>query len=115
MTSLLDLRVFFTGLVPGLLDEAFKLGYDVTLGEVVRSQAAADWNAAHGLGTSTSLHLVGLAVDLNLFQAGKYLLDGTGHTDLGPWWERQSHLCAWGGRFTTKDFNHYSITFQGRR
>lgn len=115
MTSLRDLRVFFSGLVPGLIDEGFKRGYDVAIGEVVRGKAQADWNAAHGLGISTSLHLVGLAVDLILYKAGVYLTGSQGYAELGAYWKTRSHLCAWGGDFTTRDYGHFSVTYDGRR
>lgn len=113
--TLRDLRTLFTGLVPGLIDQAFKLGYEVTIGEVVRGDAQAKWNAEHGLGITHSLHLVGLAIDLNLFQAGKWITDGTGHTSLGVYWKERDPLCRWGGDFRSRDYGHYSVEFQGRR
>ena len=119
MSDLLSRRLLFTSLVPSLVGHARALGYGATLGEVVRSQAAADWNAAHGLGISTSLHREGLAVDLNLYAKEgldfRYITDGEGHTVLGPFWKALHPLCAWGGDFTKKDWDHYSVTFQGRR
>ena len=120
MSELLVRRMIFTSLVPSLVEHARALGYGVTLGEVVRSKAAADWNAAHGLGISTSLHLDGLAVDLNLYAPGangawEYITDDTGHKVLGPFWKALHPLAAWGGDFVKKDWNHYSVTFQGRR
>ena len=120
MGELLARRMIFTSLVPALVEHARALGYGAALGEVVRSKAAADWNAAHGLGISTSLHLDGLAVDLNLYEpkndgTWEYITDSRGHAVLGPFWKSLHPYAAWGGDFTKKDWNHYSVTYNGRR
>lgn len=105
----------FAQLLPRLLDEAqglYPIG--VVVGEVERSKAAADWNAAHGKGISKSLHLLRLAVDIHLFDGdGVYLTSTEAHRQLGEWWEAQHPLCRWGGRFN--DGNHYSLEWEGRK
>jgi len=114
-SELFQKRLLFTKLLPKLLAGAEGLGYLVTINEVLRSPAAAQWNAAHGVGISNSLHLVGLAVDLNLFtQDGTYITTNLGHDQLGVYWKSLHTDCRWGGDFIKKDFNHYSLFYQGR-
>lgn len=96
-----------------LLDQAHKLGFEVTLGEAWRSTATARVMAEQGRGIANSLHVDRLAIDLNLFRDGVYLTDGAAHRELGEWWEGQHELFRWGGRF--RDGNHYSIEHNGRR
>ena len=98
-----------------LILKADSLGYAVTFGEAWRTPEQAQWNALKGLGTSTSLHIDRLAIDLNLFKDGRYITDGEGHAELGKWWKSLGPDYRWGGEFTKKDFNHYSLTPDGRR
>lgn len=98
-----------------LIQKAHELGYQMTIGEVERTQAQAAQNAAAGLGISRSLHIERLAVDLNLFRDGRYIVDGEGHTELGAWWKSLDKDHRWGGDFKKKDFNHYSLTPDGVR
>jgi hypothetical protein len=112
--------MLFTRLVARLIDRAIAMGYQATLGEVLRGKAQAQANAASGAGISNSLHLDGLAVDLNLYLNGRWLQNSEDHADLGRWWKAQHPDCRWGGDFKDSkgrpkpDGNHYSITFQGR-
>lgn len=98
-----------------LIQKADELGYAVTFGEAWRTPEQAKWNAERGAGTMTSLHIERLAIDLNLFKDGRYITDGEGHTELGAWWKLLGQDHRWGGDFVKKDFNHYSITPDGRR
>ena len=119
MLSLGDKQRVFGQLLPRLLGKAQELyPGGVVLGEAERSQAAADWNAAHGKGIKNSLHRLRLAVDIHLFKKvdniWAYLTTEEAHRELGEWWEQQSgegYTCCWGGRFG--DGNHYSITHNG--
>lgn len=113
--SELGLQLEFSQAAARLILKAADLGYGVTLGEAQRSQEQADWNAAHGLGISHSLHIEKLAIDINLFKNGKYITDSTGHSDLGAWWKSLGDNYRWGGDFTSADYNHYSITPDGIR
>lgn len=116
VSELFQKRLLFTRLLPKLIEATKGLGYLCTINEVLRSPAAAAWNAQHGLGISNSLHIDGLAVDLNLFSAdGTYITTNLGHADLGMYWKSQHPDCCWGGDFVKTDFNHYSITYQGRK
>ena len=58
-----------------------------------------------------SLHYIRLAIDLNLFEAGKYLRSSKDHAVLGLYWESLGG--SWGGRFG--DGNHYSLEHKGVR
>jgi hypothetical protein len=101
--------------VARLIQKADEMGYEMTLGEVERSKAQAVANAASGAGISNSLHLERLAIDLHLFKAGRYIMDGEGHAELGRWWKTLSPDHRHGGDFKSKDHNHYSLSPDGKR
>jgi hypothetical protein len=111
---LLERQFLFARLLARLLDRAHELGFDVTLGEAWRSLETARVLAAQGKGSANTLHAVRLAVDLNLFRGGHYCRETEDHRPLGEWWESQHELCAWGGRFSRPDGNHYSLRWDGR-
>lgn len=114
--TLREKQSLFAKLVPRLIDKAYELGFEITLGEVWRSEYAATEYARNKLGIKASLHRDKLAIDINLFKDGKYLKSSEAHRPLGEWWENQSTLeytCTWGGRF--KDGNHYSLLHEGRK
>ncbi|WP_216644731.1 M15 family metallopeptidase [Candidatus Thiodictyon syntrophicum] len=93
-------------MIPGLIQHAIALGYEVTLGDAYRDPRVHGASGIKkGYGAAKSFHKRRLAIDLNLFRGGKYL-DGTdAHRPLGEWWEAQGG--TWGGRF--RDGNHYSL------
>jgi len=98
-----------------LIDYIYQEGYEATWGETVRSKAQAEANAQSGAGISNSLHLIGLAVDINLFKDGVYLPSTEAHAVFGAYWRSLHALARWGGDFPHKpDGNHYSITWEGR-
>lgn len=95
-------------------------GYAVTGGELERSQAQADANAASGVGISNSLHLKRLAIDLNLFLRvegqWEYQQLSEAYQPLGEKWKSMHELCRWGGDFQTRpDGNHFSLEHEGVR
>lgn len=98
-----------------LIQEADRRGYAVTFGDAYRTPAQALQNAASGKGISNSLHGERLAIDLNLFIDGRYITDGEGHIELGVWWKSLAADHRWGGDFKKRDFNHYSLTPDGKR
>ena len=111
-----DKQRLFARLLPRLLDKAQELYPGaVTIGEVERSKAAAEWNAAHGRGIKNSLHRLCIAVDLKLFRSFDghwiYLTMTNDYRGLGEWWEQQHELCRWGGRFS--DGGHFSLEHEG--
>jgi hypothetical protein len=101
----------FSQLLGHLLLFAYVRGYKVRMGEVQRTIEQASKNARDGSGILKSLHIIKLAVDLNLFKDGKYLTESEDHRELGEFWESLDPLCCWGGRWS--DGNHYSVTHRG--
>ena len=98
-----------------LIQQAAVLGYGVTFGEVWRTPQQAQWNADHGTGIGCSLHLQRLAIDLNLMVNGVYQIDDHSgcYSALGTFWKAMGSDHYWGGDFTTKDLDHYSISPDG--
>jgi len=102
----------FAKLVPRLIDKAFELGYEVTLGDSFRDpRVFGELGVKLGYGHPKSAHKQRLAIDLNLFKDGKFLETTEDHRLLGEWWEKQHPLARWGGRF--QDANHYSFEING--
>jgi hypothetical protein len=102
----------FAKLVPRLIDKAFALGFEVTLGDAYRDpRVHGALGVKMGYGHSRSAHKQKMAIDLNLFKDGKFLDSTEAHTPLGEWWEKQHALARWGGRFA--DGNHYSFEVDG--
>lgn len=90
--------------LPHLLNKAHELGFEVTLGDGYRDpRVFGQVGERRGYGSPQSAHKQRLAIDLNLFRAGKYLGGTKDHQSLGEWWESQGGI--WGGRFD--DGNHY--------
>jgi len=112
--TLRQARCLFTHLLTILLEEAEALGFEVAIGETVRDAQTAARNAKAGKGIINSLHLVGLACDLNLYRGGVYLGATEDHRQLGTYWKALHPLCRWGGDFKRADGNHYSLSWEGR-
>jgi hypothetical protein len=101
MSELGDKRKLFTRCVAQLLNQMLEAGYDPCLGKDGMKHM------------KNSLHYEGLAVDIDLFKDGKYLVATEDHRVFGEFWESLHKDCCWGGRF--KDGNHYSVTYGGRK
>ena len=98
----------FARLVPRLIDKAFELGYEVTLGDAYRDpRVHGPLGSKRSYSHPYSMHKNRMAIDLNLFKDGVYLTSGAEHKPLGEWWEQQHEWARWGGRFD--DPNHYSF------
>lgn len=104
----------FTKLTAQLVTWAYAQGYELTWGEAWRSTATARVMAEQGKGIANSLHCDRLAVDLLLWKDGVYLTDSADYTPLGVYWESLDPLCRWGGHFTRRDGNHFSMAWGGR-
>ena len=117
MTEILRKQFIFASLVPLLINEALRLGYQCTIGEALRPPEMAEIYAKRGTGIKNSLHELKLAIDINLFRDGVYLKDNEAHRMLGTYWESLSvgkdFVTAWGGHWG--DGNHYSIMHGGRK
>lgn len=96
MSSLRQRQSNFALAAAALIQQAFRLGYEVTLGDAYRDRRCP-------YGSKSSKHRRRLAIDLNLFKDGRYLTRTEDHKELGLWWERNGGI--WGGRFY--DGNHY--------
>lgn len=104
----------FLPLLAKLIDFAYAQGYELTEGEGYRTPEQAALNAQHGSGIANSLHILRLAIDLQLFKDGVYLTDSTAYKALGEYWKTLDPDCAWGGDFTTRvDGNHFSLSYGG--
>ena len=102
----------FAKYVPRLIDKAYELGYEVTLGDAFRDpRVHGDVGIKKGYGHAKSAHKQKLAIDLNLFKDGVYLPNTEDHKELGKFWESIHELARWGGRFN--DGNHYSFEHNG--
>lgn len=108
-----DKQKRFTRMVADLIVWSYVQGYELTFGEAQRSQAQAEANAKSGAGIAKSLHLIRLAVDLNLFIGGVYQDKSEAYRPLGEYWEALGG--SWGGRFSKPDGNHFSIEHEGVR
>ena len=102
----------FAKYVPRLIDKAYELGYEVTLGDAFRDpRVHGDIGIKKGYGHAKSAHKQKLAIDLNLFKDGVYLPNTEDRKELGEFWESIHELARWGGRFN--DGNHYSFEHNG--
>ncbi len=111
--SLKEDQWLFTELVAKLIQQAYQMGYKLSLGEAWRSPEEAARLAAAGKGIKRSLHCERLAIDINLFRHGYYQPATKAYRDLGEWWEKQHAYCKWGGHFG--DGNHFSFSRCPRR
>jgi hypothetical protein len=106
----------FARLMGQFISWCFTNGYELTFGEALRTQAQANANAVSGAGISNSLHLLKLAIDLNLFVNGVYQSDSAAYKPLGDHWKLMHPLCRWGGDFISRpDGNHFSLEHEGVR
>jgi hypothetical protein len=116
-----DKQRLFMKLLGEFLVWLYKEGYEVTGGELQRSEEQAKANAASGSGIARSLHLIRLAIDLNLFINGAYQSDSAAYAPLGAKWKSMHPLCRWGGDFKDAqgrpkpDGNHFSLEHEGRK
>ena len=138
MESLREKQSRFARALPRLIDYAASLGYEVTLGEVYRSDEQAEIHAIGasgreqvaqlierqfpllarkirnntGNGIRNSLHTKRLAIDLQLFdQSGRWITEEYPYRLVGEYWEALGADHRWGGRFG--DTPHYSIEHEG--
>lgn len=109
----------FMRLLPKLINKAHKLGFEIRGGDLFRDPRAfgrLGVNIKNTLGKwvyghKSSGHKLKLAIDLNLFKFGSFMVTTEDHRELGEWWEEQHELCSWGGHFN--DGNHYSLKHNG--
>jgi hypothetical protein len=109
--SLGDKQELFAWLLPRLIDEAHRLGFEVRLQELARTAYQAKENARLGVGVEKSAHLNKLAIDIVLTREGVVLYDTDEYRELGEWWGEQEEDCRWGGDWD--DGGHFSIEHWG--
>ena len=102
----------FPLMVAKLIEFTYANGFEVTFGDAYRDpRLHGTVGVKLGYGHSKSAHKQRLAVDLNLFKDGVYLVDTAAYEPLGVFWE--SIGGSWGGRFA--DGNHFSVEYGGVR
>lgn len=84
-------------------------GFMVTLGEAWRTpEQQAIYVSTKKSTTMKSKHLERLAIDLNIFKDGKWLVDYESLKEIGEVWKRLSPSNVWGGDWKTfKDLPHF--------
>jgi hypothetical protein len=80
-------------------------GYEVTLGETIRSKEEAEANYKKGIGIRDSNHLYRLAIDLNMFKDGKYLTKEKYYAFAGAYWKTLNKFNDW----FEKDSGHFEM------
>lgn len=104
----------------------FENGYEATAGSKYVAPLPDGSVPGHRKG---SAHGDKMAEDVNVYLAGRYMDgldikgDGSGNGDwqiphwqkIGAHWKSLDQLCRWGGDFPNKDYNHFSITPDGKR
>lgn len=115
--GLRETQSLFVRLLALLFVYAHTQGYELTLGEGLRSD-----HAGH---MPNSNHYRALAQDLNLFVNGIWKPRACAEwDDLGAYWKSLHPLCRWGGDFMTRnaltgkdepqmDLNHFSLEWEG--
>lgn len=98
-----------------LIDFIFEQGYEATWGEAYRTPEQAALDAQKHIGIAASLHTNRMAVDVMLFKDGVYLQDPEPYKVLADYWVTLHPLFRAGYNFTSRDADHFSITFQGRQ
>ena len=84
-------------MVASLILYIYQSGYEATFGDAYAKTGHS----------KNSFHYKRLAIDLNLFKDGVYLEKTEDHRPFGKYWKLLGG--TWGGDFTRKDGNHYSL------
>jgi hypothetical protein len=98
-----------------LIAWAYDNGYELTFGEALRTPEQAAHNATTGAGIANSLHLIRLAIDLNVFKDGVYQTDVDAYRPLAEYWKSLNPLNAAGADFSKPDADHFSMSYGGIR
>lgn len=112
--TLREQQSLFLKLLPRLIDFAFsKPGWELVGKELERTPAQAMANASKGTGIPHSLHLICLAIDMELFIDGVWQKEADPYKPLGEFWISLHPLARWGGNFKSRDANHFSLEWNG--
>lgn len=106
----------FTYLAAKLITYSYEvLGEELSFGDAYRDpRAYGEVGVKKLYSSANSAHKSRLALDLNIVTNGVYEASEGAHRQLGEYWKGLHPLCRWGGDFKIKDFNHYSMEWQGR-
>lgn len=114
--TLREEQSLFIKLLSQLINKIYEEGYESTGGDL---WSKPEYKAHR----KNSCHYIRLAIDLNLFKDGAYLMDSMAHKPFGEFWESLHPDCRWGGNwdkdnnpfeFGENDGNHYSLEHEGR-
>jgi hypothetical protein len=109
MGRLLDRQQLFARNVARLIEHIYSKGYEISLGEVYRTEYQQREYVRTGLSkTMASRHRDKLAIDINLF-LGDQLQGKTAHAQFGAFWKSLTPENRWGGDWGW-DANHYEMT-----
>lgn len=109
-----DKQRAFTRMTADLIVFAYEQGYELTFGDAYRDpRVHGQMGEKKSYSSANSNHKERLAIDLNLFVKGEYIINGDhpAYVALGEYWESLGG--SWGGRFD--DANHFSIEHNGRK
>ena len=109
-----DKQRAFTRMTADLIAFAYEQGYELTFGDAYRDpRVHGQMGEKKSYSSANSNHKERLAIDLNLFVKGEYIINGDhpAYVALGEYWESLGG--SWGGRFD--DANHFSIEHNGRK
>ena len=113
--TLKQARIEFSLAIAELILYAKSIQQDLALAEGMDRITEKDPTSDHMRGSN---HDIGLAQDLDLYIDGVYQTTPESHARLGEWWKQYGSEhglpLAWGGDFTTKDANHYSLSWGGK-
>lgn len=99
----------FTRMVGALIQWADLQGFELTFGEVWRTDAQQALYRTEGKSKAVrSRHQDRLAVDFNLFKNGRYMSSSSAYAPLGEFWKSLDSGCVWGGDWEQlQDGNHF--------
>lgn len=114
--TLREKRILFSNLIAQQLLDMNVFPHSACFDQVKRTQAEANANATAGTGIKNSLHLEGLAADINLYFNGAYMDSSDAHKPFGEMWKARHPMCKWGGDIKggRPDGNHYSFSEDNR-
>lgn len=116
--ALIEKQKIFSRLLAQFIQDLYRRGYEVTLGEAWRPEEVAKYYAEQGRGINGSNHINRLAIDLNIFFHKDWLITKEDLEIPGKIWKSYSSSlieCCWGGDFKEVDAQHFSILHNGTR
>lgn len=114
--ALIEKQKIFSRLLAQFIQDLYKRGYEVTLGEAWRPESVAELYEKEGKGIAKSNHTQRLAIDLNIFYGKEWLITKEDLQIPGTIWKSYSNSlieCCWGGDFESVDAQHFSILHAG--